>query len=92
MADEDLCVTALTQTDLLKWLRERRPARLQELYARANAVRKEHVGDAVHLRGLIEVSSHCVRQCMYCGLRQGNRALQRYRMTRGGDSRLRTSG
>jgi biotin synthase len=82
MADEDLCVTALTQTDLLKWLRERRPARLQELYARANAVRKEHVGDAVHLRGLIEVSSHCVRQCMYCGLRQGNRALQRYRMTR----------
>ena len=77
-----MCVTALTQTDLLKWLRERRPARLQELYARANAVRKEHVGDAVHLRGLIEVSSHCVRQCMYCGLRQGNRALQRYRMTR----------
>ena len=35
----------------------------------------EHVGDAVHLRGLIEISSHCARQCMYCGLRQANRAL-----------------
>jgi biotin synthase len=52
------------------------------LYAQADAVRKEYVGDAVHLRGLIELSSHCARQCMYCGLRQGNRALSRYRMTR----------
>ena len=47
----------------------------------ADAVRREHVGDAVHLRGLIEISSHCVRQCMYCGLRQANRDLPRYRMT-----------
>lgn len=75
-------MTALTKLDLLDWLHERRPARLQELYARADAVRKRHVGDAVHLRGLIEVSSHCERQCMYCGLRQANRALPRYRMTR----------
>ena len=59
-------MTELTKLDLLEWLRESRPARLQSLYERANAVRKEHVGDAVHLRGLIEVSSHCVRQCMYC--------------------------
>jgi biotin synthase len=75
-------MTAMTKLDLLGWLTESRPARLQELYERADAVRREHVGDAVHLRGLIEVSSHCVRQCMYCGLRQGNRALPRYRMTR----------
>jgi biotin synthase len=72
----------MTKLDLLGWLTESHPARLQELYERADAVRKERVGDAVHLRGLIEVSSHCVRQCMYCGLRQGNRALPRYRMTR----------
>ena len=75
-------MTALTKAETIEWLRERRAARLQELYARADAVRREHVGDAVHLRGLIEVSSHCVRQCMYCGLRQGNGALPRYRMTR----------
>jgi biotin synthase len=75
-------MTALTKPDLLEWLRESRPERLQELYAQANAARRKHVGDAVHLRGLIEVSSHCERQCMYCGLRQANRALPRYRMTR----------
>ena len=71
-----------TKVDLLGWLRESRPSRLQALYECADAVRWEHVGDAVHLRGLIEISSHCVRQCMYCGLRQGNRTLPRYRMTR----------
>jgi biotin synthase len=75
-------VTELAKLDLLEWLRESRPSRLAELYHWANEVRKERVGDAVHLRGLIEISSHCVRQCMYCGLRRGNLALPRYRMTR----------
>jgi biotin synthase len=75
-------VTELAKLDLLDWLRESRPSRLAELFQWANEVRREHVGDAVHLRGLIEISSHCVRQCMYCGLRQANRDLSRYRMTR----------
>jgi biotin synthase len=75
-------LTTLTKLEILGWLHESHPTRLQELYQRADAVRQQHVGDAVHLRGLIEISSHCVRQCMYCGLRQANRALQRYRMTR----------
>ncbi len=71
----------LSKLEILQWLREDRCERLQCLYERADAVRREHVGDAVHLRGLIEISSHCVRQCMYCGLRRGNSALPRYRMT-----------
>ncbi len=64
----------------MEWLKERKPSRLRELYAWADFVRKRHVGDAVHLRGLIEISSYCERQCMYCGLRKGNRTLTRYRM------------
>ncbi len=75
-------MTTLSKTEILAWLREDRSSRLQELYAQADAVRKQYVGDAVHLRGLIEISSHCMRQCMYCGLRRGNRALERYRMTK----------
>jgi biotin synthase len=72
----------LTQPEILDWLRESRPERLQELYSLADTVRKDNVGDGVHLRGLIEISSHCARQCMYCGLRRGNHTLRRYRMTR----------
>ena len=38
------------------------------------------MGDAIHLRGLVEISSRCSRQCAYCGLRAGNDSLTRYRM------------
>ena len=72
----------ISHSDLLQWLREERPEPLQQLYAQANAVRRKNVGDAVHLRGLIEISSYCERQCMYCGLRKANQSLKRYRMTR----------
>ncbi len=54
---------------------------MENLWVQADAVRRENVGDAVHLRGLIEFSNFCVRQCAYCGLRAGNRELQRYRMS-----------
>ena len=65
---------------ILAWLREEDPARLEELWRQADAVRRAKVGDAVHLRGLIEISNHCVRQCGYCGLRAGHGTLERYRM------------
>jgi len=67
--------------ELVGWLREDHPAALEQLFARADAVRRQHVGDDVHLRGLIEISSYCVRQCHYCGLRMA-RTMPRYRMTR----------
>jgi biotin synthase len=44
-------------------------------------MRRRYVGDQVHLRGIIEFSNHCVKNCLYCGLRRGNKALERYRMT-----------
>jgi biotin synthase len=75
-------MTKLSQSEILQWLRENRPSALEDLFARADEVRRRHVGDAVHLRGLIEISSYCERQCMYCGLRKGNRELARYRMRR----------
>jgi biotin synthase len=64
----------------IPWLRESRPEALARLYQAADEVRRKYVGDAVHLRGLIEISNHCRRMCLYCGLRAGNRDLQRYRM------------
>ncbi len=71
----------MQRSELLRWLREADERRLESLWARADTVRREHVGDAVHLRGLIEISNHCVRRCAYCGLRAENTRLQRYRMT-----------
>jgi biotin synthase len=72
----------IDRPEILAWLRETDPGRLSRLYRRADAVRREHVGDAVHLRGLVEVSNHCVRGCAYCGISTANRDLPRYRMTK----------
>jgi len=66
---------------IIEWLREDNPDRMKELWSLADSVREENVGDEVHLRGLIEISNYCCRQCGYCGLRSDNRGLERYRMT-----------
>ena len=50
------------------------------LFDTADKVRKQYVGDEVHLRGLIEFSNICRCNCFYCGLRKDNTAVQRYRM------------
>ena len=52
-----------------------------ELFSSADLVRKEQVGDEIFLRGIIEFSNHCERNCLYCGLRKGNVWLSRYRMS-----------
>lgn len=54
---------------------------LKMLYARADFVRSQFCGDEIHLRGIIDFSNHCSQNCLYCGLRQENGLIQRYRMT-----------
>jgi biotin synthase len=71
----------LGRAAILAWLREEDPARLGRLWTAADETRRRHVGDEVHLRGLIEISNHCVRACGYCGLRAENREIERYRMS-----------
>jgi biotin synthase len=70
----------LDKNEILGWLRETNPERLAGLWRRADETRRRHVGDAVHLRGLVEISNYCTRQCAYCGLRAGNLQIPRYRM------------
>lgn len=74
-------MTALSRGELLRWLAERDELALEELWRRADESRRLHVGDEVHLRGLVEISNHCVRACHYCGLRAGRRGLERYRLS-----------
>lgn len=50
------------------------------LFAAADRLRREQVGDAVYLRGIIEFANVCGRDCLYCGLRRSNVRLRRYRM------------
>lgn len=52
------------------------------LFSLADKTRKEYVGDEVHLRGLIEFSNICKRQCKYCGLRCEDKYIDRYRISK----------
>jgi biotin synthase len=53
----------------------------EDLFNAADRIRKKYVGDEVHLRGLIEFSNMCKRNCLYCGLRSSNSNVKRYRLT-----------
>lgn len=52
------------------------------VYWEADRVRREAVGDTVHIRAIIEFSNICSRQCIYCGLNCRNSELERFRMSR----------
>ncbi len=53
----------------------------QYLAQRAEAVRQSVYGKDVYIRGLIEFTNYCKNDCLYCGIRRGNRGAQRYRLT-----------
>lgn len=71
----------MTKQEIIRWLKEGDETQLQWLWEQADKIRRENVGDEVHLRGLIEFSNYCVRRCGYCGLTADNREVQRYRMS-----------
>ncbi len=51
-----------------------------ELFAAGDAACRAAAGDTVYLRGLIEATNVCVRDCAYCGIRRGNGGARRYRL------------
>lgn len=50
----------------------------EALRAAAGKVKEQTVGRRVYLRGLIEYSNICSKNCYYCGIRAGNPAVARY--------------
>ncbi|MFH1550538.1 MAG: radical SAM protein, partial [Planctomycetota bacterium] len=57
------------------------PRNESALFAEADLTRSRYCGNEIHLRGIIEFSNHCRRNCAYCGLVASNKSLKRYRMT-----------
>lgn len=54
----------------------------QLLFDKADAVRRQYYGTDVYIRGLIEISSYCRNDCLYCGIRRSNAGAARYRLTK----------
>lgn len=47
----------------------------------ADKIRRQYYGEAVYIRGLIEFTNYCKNNCYYCGIRAGNKLVQRYRLS-----------
>lgn len=57
------------------------PGDLEALYRAAYQVKLRYIDSKVRLRGLIEVSNVCGKNCFYCGIRGGNRKVARFTMS-----------
>lgn len=54
---------------------------IKSLFEQAREVADSVYGKKVFIRGLIEISSHCRNDCLYCGLRRSQTSAVRYRLT-----------
>nr|WP_312578976.1 [FeFe] hydrogenase H-cluster radical SAM maturase HydE [Sedimentibacter sp.] len=50
------------------------------LYEKARCVSKQHFGNRIYVRGLIEFTNYCKNDCYYCGIRRSNHKVDRYRL------------
>ncbi|OVE80795.1 [FeFe] hydrogenase H-cluster radical SAM maturase HydE [bacterium M21] len=51
------------------------------LYKAADELRKQNMGDEIYIRGILEISNCCRKNCDYCGIRVSNKDIDRYKMT-----------
>ncbi len=67
--------------DLVRLLSVTDPAACEKIYACADAVRKQRMGEGILLRGIVEFSNVCDNTCHYCGLNKHNSNLLRYTLS-----------
>lgn len=53
----------------------------EKLFAHSKAIRDTTLGNSVYMRGLVEISNMCIKDCLYCGIRRSNGHTQRYELT-----------
>lgn len=70
----------LNDTELYYLINSTAPDTNHQLALAADRVRRQHYGDAVFIRGLIEFTNYCKNNCLYCGIRASNSCAKRYRL------------
>ena len=71
----------LDRGQIIDLLNERDPQVVSQLFDEAYRTKVENVGESVYLRGLIEISNICRKNCLYCGIRSDNSAVVRYQLS-----------
>lgn len=73
---------AFSVADIAELLALSGDAEIERLRRAAYDLTTAEIGDAVHYRGLVEISNLCAQDCRYCGIRRGNREVERYSLDR----------
>lgn len=71
----------LKKEDIIYLLETDKKREIDAIFSAADRIRKETVGDVVEIRGAIEFSNYCRKNCKYCGIGGKNTEVKRYRMT-----------
>jgi biotin synthase len=71
----------LSDGELLHYITTEDPDEEEALFAAARKAREEHYGRGVYFRGLVEFTNYCKNNCYYCGIRNGNEKVKRYRLS-----------
>lgn len=71
----------LDRGEIKGYLIQKDPDVVKALIDSAYRTKLETVGDKVYLRGLVEISNICRKNCLYCGIRSGNPAVSRYELS-----------
>lgn len=53
----------------------------KELFLHSRQLRDTTLGNGVYMRGLIEISNVCIKDCLYCGIRKSNLHAERYTLS-----------
>jgi biotin synthase len=71
---------SFSREDIVKLLQAKGEER-RLLFTRSAEIKEKYIGSKVWFRGLIEFSNVCSKDCLYCGIRKGNKNLKRYNLS-----------
>lgn len=65
---------------ILNCLEEKDLSKIESLFDQAYDLKVKTIGDKVYLRGIVEISNICAKNCLYCGVRRDNHNRSLYEL------------
>ena len=72
----------LSKNEFVRLIKTYTDSDLKFAQSLANEIAKANFGNKIYIRGLIEFTSICKKDCLYCGLRCSNTQAERYRLSK----------
>lgn len=72
----------LSQEEFKTLINGRNEELAEYLFKKSSDIRDKNYGKRVFVRGLIEFTNYCKNNCLYCGIRAGNKKAERYRLSK----------